>query len=74
MFRRIEFIIPGQAENAEDYPPFKVGLMLGSGSDEVVDAWIDELRGPTRSSLPANGSGSDSTRPPVVGRTGPEAG
>lgn len=55
MYRRIEFIIQGRAEDPEHHPPFKVGLMLGSWSDEVVDAWIEDLRGPTRASLPANG-------------------
>jgi hypothetical protein len=25
-----------------------------AGSDQVVDAWIDDLRGPSRSSLPSN--------------------
>jgi hypothetical protein len=53
MFRRIEFILPGWSDDQHDEPPYKVGLML-AGSDEVVDAWIEDLRGPTRSSLPAN--------------------
>jgi hypothetical protein len=53
MFRRIEFILPGWSDDHYDEPPYKVGLML-AGPDEVVDAWIEDLRGPTRSSLPAN--------------------
>ena len=53
MFRRIEFIRPGDPDDPEGEPPYKVGLML-AGSDEVVDAWIENLRGPSRSSLPFN--------------------
>jgi hypothetical protein len=54
MFRRIEFIVPGRPDDPQDHPPFLAGLMVGSQSDEVIDAWIEDLRGPTRSSLPAN--------------------
>lgn len=53
MFRRIEFILPGWSDDQNDEPPYKVGLML-AGSDEIVNAWIEDLRGPTRSSLPPN--------------------
>jgi hypothetical protein len=54
MFRRIEFIVPGRPNDPQDHPAWKTGLTLGSQSDEVIDAWIEDLRGPTRSSLPAN--------------------
>jgi hypothetical protein len=54
MFRRIEFIVPGRPGDLENHPPFLAGLMVGSGSDEVLDAWIEDLRGPARASLPAN--------------------
>jgi hypothetical protein len=54
MFRRIQFIVPGRPDDLENHPPFLAGLMLGSQSDEVVDAWIEDLRGPTRWSLPYN--------------------
>jgi hypothetical protein len=53
MFRRIEFIHPGRSDDPENDPPYIGGLML-AGSDQVVDAWIDDLRGPSRSSLPSN--------------------
>lgn len=54
MFRRIELIHPESAgEGAEVYPAWKQGLTPTS-TQEVADAWIDELRGPTRSSLPWN--------------------
>jgi hypothetical protein len=43
----------GVDDDGEGYPPSKGGLMFPA-SDEVVDAWIDDLRGPVRSSLPWN--------------------
>jgi hypothetical protein len=54
VFRRFEAILPaGVDDDGETYPPVKLGLMA-VGSDEVLEAWIDQLRGPTRSSLPPN--------------------
>jgi len=54
VFRRVELINPGGVDkDGESYPPSKGGLMFPA-SDEVVDAWIDDLRGPVRSSLPWN--------------------
>jgi hypothetical protein len=54
VYRRIEFIIPGGVDDAgEAYPPSKEGLM-SVVSGEVPEAWLDDLRGPSRSSLPAN--------------------
>ena len=53
MFRRIEFVLPGGVLDGEAYPPEKGGLMhVVTGP--VLEAWIDDLVGPTRSSLPAN--------------------
>jgi hypothetical protein len=54
VFRRVELIIPGGVDgNGESYPPSKGGLMTPA-SGEIVDAWIDDLLGPARSSLPTN--------------------
>jgi hypothetical protein len=54
VFRRIELIHQsGTDPDGEVYPAQKQGLIPIS-TDEVVDAWIDDLRGPTRSSLPRN--------------------
>ena len=54
MFRRIELIHPESVgQKGEVYPAWKQGLTPVSTS-EVVDAWIDDLRGPTRASLPSN--------------------
>jgi hypothetical protein len=54
VFRRIELIHPGSADvDGESYPAFKQGLTPVS-PPEVADAWIDDLLGPSRSSLPAN--------------------
>lgn len=53
MFRRIELIHPGGVDvTGESYPAWKAGLTPTS-SPEVLDAWIDDLRGP-KGSLPAN--------------------
>jgi hypothetical protein len=54
VFRRVEVIIPGGVEDdGESYPPSKEGLM-SAVSGEIIDAWIDDLLGPARSSLPSN--------------------
>lgn len=54
MFRRVELVNPGVVDGAgESYPPSKAGLM-SVVNEEIVDAWIDDLRGPVRSSLPSN--------------------
>ena len=54
MFRRIEFILSGGvADEGESYPPSKDGLM-SVVSGPVAEAWIDDLIGPSRSSLPPN--------------------
>lgn len=54
MFRRVEVIIPGAVDDdGESYPPSKEGL-TSSASGEILDAWIDDLLGPARSSLPSN--------------------
>jgi hypothetical protein len=54
MFRRIEIIHPESIdEDGESYPPSKEGLM-SVVSGPILDAWIDDLIGPARSSLPAN--------------------
>jgi hypothetical protein len=53
MFRRIEFVVPGPPGDPDSQPSFRGGLIF-SPSDEVVDAWIDDLRGPSRASLPPN--------------------
>jgi hypothetical protein len=54
VFRRIELIHPGSIGiDGESYPGFKQGLM-GISSEEVADAWVDDLLGPSRSSLPPN--------------------
>jgi hypothetical protein len=54
VFRRIELIHPGSIDvDGESYPGFKQGLTPVS-SLEVADAWIDDLLGPSRSSLPPN--------------------
>ena len=54
MFRRIELIHPpGVDADGEGYPGWKQGLTPASSS-EVGDAWIDDLLGPSRSSLPPN--------------------
>jgi hypothetical protein len=53
MSRRIEFILPeGVDHDGESYPPSKEGLM-SQASGAVLDAWIDDLTGPARSSLPS---------------------
>jgi hypothetical protein len=53
MFRRLEVIIPGGADDDGDsYPPSKEGL-TSVVTGLVLDAWIDDLRGPVRS-LPSN--------------------
>jgi hypothetical protein len=54
MFRRIEVILPeGVDDDGESYPPSKEGL-TSVVSGPVLDAWIDDLIGPARSSLPPN--------------------
>ncbi len=54
MFRRIEFILsPGVDDQGHSYPPSKEGLM-SVVSGPVLDAWINDLAGPARSSLPSN--------------------
>ena len=54
MFRRIEMILPGDVDDqGQSYPPSKEGLM-SVVSGPVLDAWIDDLIGPARSSLPSN--------------------
>jgi hypothetical protein len=55
MFRRIEFINhPGGVDDeGESYSPSKGGLM-SAASGSIVEAWIDDLTGPSRSSLPPN--------------------
>lgn len=54
MFRRIELIHPQPTgQDGEVYPAWKQGL-IPTSTEEVSDAWIDQLRGPTRSSLPWN--------------------
>lgn len=54
MFRRIELIHPPWID-AEGllHPTWKQGL-TPMAWPEVVDAWVDDLRGPSRSSLPPN--------------------
>ena len=39
--------------DGEHYPAEKVGLM-NAGPQEVAEAWIYDLRGPSRDSLPSN--------------------
>ena len=54
MFRRIELIHPASVDaDGDSYPGWKQGLTPASSS-EVGDAWIDDLLGPSRSSLPPN--------------------
>jgi hypothetical protein len=54
MFRRVELIIPGGVDDeGESYPPSMEGLM-SAVSGEIVDAWIGDLLGPSRASLPSN--------------------
>jgi hypothetical protein len=54
MFRRIEVILPGDVDDeGQSYPPSKEGL-TSVVSGPVLDAWIDDLMGPARSSLPSN--------------------
>jgi hypothetical protein len=54
MFRRIELIHPGSvSEDGFWLPGFKQGLTPVSWP-EVMDAWIDDLVGPARDSLPPN--------------------
>lgn len=54
MFRRIELIHPpGVGTDGESYPGWKQGLTPVAWP-EVMDAWIDDLLGPSRSSLPPN--------------------
>jgi hypothetical protein len=54
VFRRFEAILPaGVDDDGESYGPSKEGLM-SVVSGEVLEAWIDHLRGPSRSSLPPN--------------------
>jgi hypothetical protein len=54
MFRRIEVILQGDVDDeGQSYPPSKEGL-TSVVSGPVLDAWIDDLIGPARSSLPSN--------------------
>jgi hypothetical protein len=54
VFRRVDLILPGGIDDDGDsYPPSKEGLMAAV-TGEVLDAWIDDLAGPSRSSLPSN--------------------
>jgi len=54
MFRRIEVILPADIDDeGQYYPPSNEGL-TSVVSGPVLDAWIDDLVGPTRSSLPTN--------------------
>jgi hypothetical protein len=54
MFRRIEVILSGDVDDeGQSYPPFKEGL-TSVVSGPVLNAWIDDLIGPARSSLPSN--------------------
>lgn len=52
MFRRIEMIGEYKADGKENFYAYKYGLMAG-GDKEVIDAWIYQLRGPSRS-IPSN--------------------
>jgi hypothetical protein len=54
VFRRIELIHPpGVGFDGESYPGWKQGLTPISWP-EVADAWVDDLLGPSRSTLPPN--------------------
>jgi hypothetical protein len=54
MFRRIELIHPGIAEEEGlSLPGFKQGLTPFSWP-EITDAWIDDLLGPSHGSIPTN--------------------
>jgi hypothetical protein len=54
MFRRIEVILPGDVDDeGQSYPPSTKGL-TSVVSGPVLDAWVDDLIGPARSSLPSN--------------------
>jgi hypothetical protein len=54
MFRRIEVTLPGGVDHeGQSYPPETAGL-ASVLSGPVLDAWIDDLIGPARSSLPPN--------------------
>jgi hypothetical protein len=64
MFRRIEFVYTryplleerpwAKGINHGPVSHHKGGLMSGGATEEVVDAWIDKLRGPYGRAIPAN--------------------
>jgi len=54
MFRRIEFIHPGFVDDdGQAFPPWKEGLQ-SVVTGPVLEAWVYDLTGPSRPSLPTN--------------------